>query len=64
MLVQTPTYVLMNTSRVTGDNLTKTDYAFAGIMLTAIATSAVADQQQWSECCKTQTYTHTDTNNL
>ena len=48
MLVQSPTYVLMNTSRITGDNLKTSDYIFAGIMLAAVATSAVADQQQWS----------------
>ena len=48
MTVQNPTYVLLNTSRVTGDKLTFTDYGFAALILTAVATSAVADQQQWS----------------
>ena len=49
MLVQSPSYVLMNTARITGDHLAISDYVFAGLMLTSVVVSAVADQQQWSE---------------
>ena len=49
MLVQSSTYVLLNAARIEGDTLKISDYFFAGLILTEVVVSAIADQQQWSE---------------
>ena len=44
-----PTYVLLLTTRLTGEGLTTLDLIFSSAITVLIALSATADQQQWSE---------------
>ena len=49
MLVTTPAYIILLANRVDGNTLNTADMFYAALIVGMVLSSAVADQQQWSE---------------
>jgi steroid 5-alpha reductase family enzyme len=47
-LISTPTYILLLSSRITGDELTRFDTFFGRFMMFIVVIEFIADQQQWT----------------